>query len=158
MNIFILHADAKDNAKLYCNSHIIKMILESVQILCSVSHLKGVDAPYKLTHENHPCVKWVLQSEAHWDMLVNMVTELNNEYKFRYNKSNNHKSYDVMVNLVKSKFDRKEATGKFFAVVDEVKLLGLVDTIKEYRKYYKSKYNEMKMTWKNRDIPSFMEV
>ncbi|MGL5751849.1 MAG: hypothetical protein ACRCXT_15045 [Paraclostridium sp.] len=146
MNIFILHADAKENAKLYSDKHIVKMVLESVQILCSVSHLKGVDAPYKLTHENHPCV------------LVNMVTELNNEYKFRYNKVNNHKSYDVMVNLVKPKFDRKEATGKFFAVVDEVKLLGLVDIIKEYRKYYKSKYNEMKMTWKNRDIPSFMEV
>lgn len=157
MNIFILHSDAKENAKLYSDKHIIKMILESTQILCTVSHLKGIDAPYKSTHENHPCVKWVLQSESHWDMLVNMVRGLNDEYKFRYNKTNNHKSFDVMEKLIKPKFDRKEATGKFFAVVDEVKFLGLVDTIKEYRKYYKYKFNTIKMTYKNRDIPEFIK-
>ena len=62
-----------------------------------------------------------------------------------------------METLIKPKFDRKEATGKFFAVVDEVKLLNLPDTIKEYRKYYKSKFNTIKMTWKNRDIPQFIK-
>lgn len=157
MNIFILHSDAKENAKLYCDKHLVKMILESVQILCSVSRLKGIEAPYKLTHENHPCVKWVAQSEAHWDMLINMVVALNNEYKFRYNKNNNHKSYEVMKKLVKPSFSLTEATGQFFAVVDEVKLLGLKEVISEYRKYYKDKYGKMKMTWKNREVPNFLK-
>ncbi|MGL5232181.1 MAG: pyrimidine dimer DNA glycosylase/endonuclease V, partial [Fusobacteriaceae bacterium] len=120
MNIFILHNNAEENAKLYCNSHVVKMILESVQILCSVSHMKGIPAPYKLTHENHPCTKWVAQSEAHWDMLVNIVEALNNEYKYRYDKDINHKSYDVMRGLEKPKFDRVTPTGKFVAVVEEI--------------------------------------
>lgn len=157
MNIFILHSDKEENAKLYCDAHLIKMILESAQILCSVSHLKGIEAPYKLTHQHHPCVQWVLQSEAHWDMLVGIAEALNEEYKFRYKKLTNHKSYDIIKSLIKPTFHNTEFTGRFTAVVDTVKYVGLVDCIKEYRNYYKSKKHTMKMTWKNRDVPEFMK-
>lgn len=156
MNIFILCSDAKENAKAYADKHVVKMLLEGVQILCSVSHLKGIKAPYKLTHANHPSVKWVCESGAHWDMLMEIVEELNNEYKYRYDRKNNHKSYDVAKGLIKPKFDRLEATGLYTVVADEVKILGLEDAIEEYRKYYKKKYTEMKMTWRKREVPSFM--
>ncbi len=156
MNIFILSSDVKENVKAYADKHVIKMLLEAVQILCSVSHIKGIKAPYRLTHANHPSVKWVCESGAHWDMLMELVKELNHEYRYRYDKKNNHKSYDVAKKLVKPKFDKEEATGLYVAVVDEVKILGLEETVIEYRKYYRKKSKEMKMTWKKRQIPNFM--
>lgn len=158
MNIFILNSDMKENAKCYADKHVIKMLLEGVQILCTVSHLKGIKAPYKPTHEKHPSVKWVCQSGAHWDLLMELVKELNNEYRYRYNREKNHKSYDVAKNLIKPKFEREDATGLYCAVVDEVKILNLEDTIEEYRKYYREKYKEIKMTWSKREIPSFMFI
>lgn len=156
MNIFLLDNDLHKNAEYYCDKHLVKMILESVQILCSVSHLKGVDAPYKLTHQNHPCVQWVLKSGGHWDILVDLVEELNREYKFRYNKIENHKSYDVMKKLTKPYFDNNIPTGTFVAVVNIVKNCNAFEVINEYREYYKSKDKEIKMTWTKRQKPFFM--
>lgn len=156
MNIFLLDSNLEKNAEYYCDKHIIKMILESVQILCSVSHLKGVNAPYKLTHQNHPCVQWVLKSGGHWDMLVDLVEKLNTEYKFRYNKTTNHKSYDIMKQLTKPQFNTNIPTGIFVAVVDTVKICNAFDVIQEYRKYYKLKNNEIKMSWTKRQKPFFI--
>lgn len=156
MNIFILYDDVKENVKAYADKHVIKMLLEGVQILCSVSHLKGIEAPYRLTHANHPSVKWVCESGAHWDMLMKLVEELNNEYRYRYDRKNNHKSYDVAKRLIKPKFDKQEATGLYVAVVNEVKILNLEETVNEYRKYYIEKSKNMKMTWRKREVPSFM--
>lgn len=155
MNIFLLDKNLKKNAEYYCDKHIVKMILETVQILCAVSHLQGIEAPYKLTHKNHPCVKWVMESGFHWDILIDLVEALNTEYKYRYNHGN-HKSYDIMKKLIKPNFKNNIPTGKFVAVVDNIKICNYDNVIKEYRKYYKSKNSEINMKWTKRNIPDFL--
>lgn len=157
MNIFILDTNLEKNAQYYCDKHISKMILESAQLLCTVAQLKGEVAPYKLTHQNHPCTKWLMESGANWDLLVDLVTELNKEYKLRYGHSSNHKSFDVVLGLVKPKYVNNNFSGMFSTVTDDVRRLNIIDTVKAYRKYYSEKFTTMQMTWKNREVPGFLK-
>lgn len=156
MNIFLLDVDLKENAKFYCDKHLIKMILESAQLLCTVVQIKGGQAPYKPTHINHPCTKWLLENGANWDLLVDLTKELNEEYRFRFNHKNNHKSYDVIMNLTKPHYNNEIFTGMFNSVTDEVRRTNITDTIKYYRQYYKDKTNTMNMKWTKREIPKFI--
>ena len=48
-----------------CDKHVVKMILESAQMLCSVQP-EGT-APYKRSFYNHPCTKWLRTSDANYD-------------------------------------------------------------------------------------------
>lgn len=156
MNIFLLDVDLKENAKFYCDKHLIKMILESAQLLCTVVQIKGGQAPYKPTHINHPCTKWLLENGANWDLLVDLTKELNEEYRFRFNHKNNHKSYDIIMNLTKPHYNNEIFTGMFNSVTDEVRRTNITDTIKYYRQYYKDKTNTMNMKWTKREIPKFI--
>ena len=62
MNIFFLDYDVKKCAKYHVDKHVVKMILETAQLLCGVHHVTAHDTahdtahvPYKLSHKNHPC-------------------------------------------------------------------------------------------------------
>lgn len=94
MNIFILSYDPVDAAQALCDKHIIKMGLEACQMLCTVYHLNGIDAPYKKTHENHPCIKWLLKSNDNIGWLMAHAKAIFLEYRKRYNKY--HKSEKVL--------------------------------------------------------------
>ena len=99
MNIFILDNDMSKNVEFYVNKHIVKMPLESVQILSTVVRLSGIDAGYKITHVNHPCVKWANNSLSNWRWLKELVYYLNEEWQYRYDHINNHKSYEKLLTL-----------------------------------------------------------
>ncbi len=60
------------------------MIVESAQLLAT-SHPSGA-APYKRTHVNHPCSKWVNQSLVNYRWLVLHALTLCEEYTKRYDK------------------------------------------------------------------------
>tara|TARA_R100001509_G_scaffold47958_1_gene25999 strand:+ start:1019 stop:1501 length:483 start_codon:yes stop_codon:yes gene_type:complete len=88
MNIFYLHRDPKKAARYQYNKHVVKMILESAQMLCTAHHHydENTDVPYKKAHYNHPSTKWVRQSDEHYDWLYNHMLELGNEYTKRYGR------------------------------------------------------------------------
>ena len=56
MNIFVLDYDTKVCAQMHCDKHCVKMILETAQLLCGVHHMTGGEAPYGLSHKNHPVI------------------------------------------------------------------------------------------------------
>ena len=65
MNIFVLDLDVKKCAEYHVDKHVVKMILESAQLLCGVHHIvspDNVNIPYKLSHKNHPCSIWTRKS------------------------------------------------------------------------------------------------
>src|SRR6056297_897165 len=96
MNIFVLDNDIKKCAHYHCDQHVIKMILESTQILCTALNLKGYETPYKSTHTKHPCVKWAGQSYSNFQWLTELAFALNDEYKYRYEKDTDHKSIETL--------------------------------------------------------------
>lgn len=90
MNIFVLDAHPSLAARMQCDKHVVKMILESAQIM---STIRG--GPYKPTHENHPCVVWARSSSANYMWLWQHAVELCREYTRRYGKI--HKSQPVVL-------------------------------------------------------------
>ena len=94
MNIFVLDEDPSVAAQMACDKHVIKMILETAQMLCTVAHHLGVSAPYVATHKRHPCNLWVGASKENWDWLVEHGIALCAEYTKRYGRV--HKSQQVI--------------------------------------------------------------
>lgn len=99
MNIFILDQEPELAAQYHCDKHVVKMILESAQLLSTCNRYFGLDEGYKSTHVNHPCAKWVRESLSNYYWLMHLAIFLNNEYRYRYNKSVNHKSLEVILEL-----------------------------------------------------------
>jgi len=92
MNIFYLDRDPVIAAQMMCDKHVIKMILESAQML-STAHrvLDGEEYAnkmglYKLAHKNHPSTIWVRTSEDNYDWLWQHMCALMKEYTHRYGK------------------------------------------------------------------------
>ena len=81
-------------ARYHCDQHIVKMPLETAQILCTALHRYGVEAPYRPTHVKHPSVLWAGDSADHFRWLVRFGKALCAEYTFRYGRR--HKSEDVL--------------------------------------------------------------
>ena len=88
MNIFYLHSDPVVAAQKQYNKHVVKMILESAQLLCSAHHMldSEIDVPYKLTHKNHPSAVWTRQSKQNYAWLYFHMLALGDEYTKRYGK------------------------------------------------------------------------
>lgn len=90
MNIFFLSYDPRTNASLYCDAHVIKIILEITQMLYTAIHILNPsllkDAPnggYRKTHYNHPVAVWVRTSRSNWDWTIAFAFELCDEFTAR---------------------------------------------------------------------------
>tara|TARA_R100000655_G_scaffold409_1_gene1685 strand:+ start:213 stop:704 length:492 start_codon:yes stop_codon:yes gene_type:complete len=91
MNIFYLHKDPREAARLQYNKHVVKMILESAQMLCTAHHCYGdswqkENVPYKQAHLNHPSTIWARRSKATYMWLFKHMMGLGYEYWLRYGK------------------------------------------------------------------------
>lgn len=92
MNIFYVDKDPMIAAQMQCDRHVVKMILESAQLL-STAHrvLDGDDYAdsvglYKTAHKNHPSTIWTRASVHNYNWLYNHMNGLMQEYTCRYNK------------------------------------------------------------------------
>jgi hypothetical protein len=88
MNIFYLDRDPVKAAQQHYNKHVVKMILEAAQLLCTAHHLSGnpSDVPYKKTHMNHPSAIWVRSSRSNYLWCYEYMLALGAEYTRRYGK------------------------------------------------------------------------
>lgn len=151
MNIFYLDDNPGLCAQYHGDKHVIKMILESAQMLCTVCHQNGIEAPYKPTHKAHPCTLWVGTSITHFSWLYALSAALNEEYKHRYNKSTDHKSYTVIEGLEWPMLSEIPFTPPPQCMPQQYKH---ADTIKAYRKYYVGEKSHI-MCYTNREKPNW---
>ena len=80
----------------HCDQHVVKMILGSVQLMCTALNKKGFETPCKSTHVNHPCLLWVEESWQNLCWLGDLTRALNAEYRYRFDKAADHKSLAVL--------------------------------------------------------------
>lgn len=97
MNIFAIEEFPGDAARHLCDKHVIKMILESTQLLSTVAQMRGHVGPYKVTHAKHPCTLWTARHPANWAWLVKHASYMAYEYTDRYGKR--HKCHDLIDEL-----------------------------------------------------------
>lgn len=156
MNIFYLHFNTKKCARYHVDRHVVKMILETCQILCSAIWMCGGEAHCKLTHKNHPSCIWARQSKHNWFWLKKLGKALCQEYTHRYGKV--HKLESVIRELKVPDLPEIEFTQPTQAMPDIYKC---EDSVTAYRKYYIEGKKHLHMwknrhAWKNRKIPKFI--
>jgi hypothetical protein len=134
MNIFILDTNIEKCARYHCDQHVVKMILESTQIVCTVLNKKGFATPYKSTHANHPCVLWAGESFDNLQWLIRLARTLNREYKYRFQKSEDHVSIHVLDQVRLMKFESLGVTSFAQAMPEKYKAPG--DPVAAYRAFY----------------------
>lgn len=134
MNILYLDDDLEKCAQYHCDTHVIKMILESTQILCTVLHEKGINAPYRPTHKKHPCVIWAGESLNNWIWLKEFTKELNKEYQYRFNHKNPHQSFLVSQSLPLPHINSVGINNRPLTMPDKYKVPD--DPISSYRRFY----------------------
>lgn len=137
MNIFILDYDLKKNAEYHCDQHVNKMILEAAQMICTIASNHGISVPYKATHAKHPCTIWAASRMSNYIYLCDYAYYLNEEAKRRYNRSTDHKSWQVIESLDYPVLPSGSMTMFARAMPEEFKSID--DTVEAYRAYYKTK-------------------
>lgn len=152
MNIFLLDLNHTKNAEYHVDKHVVKMILESAQLLSTAVRFSGIDAGYKASYINHPCAIWTRRSLANWSWLRDLTTILNEEYKYRYNKKVNHKSFDVVKTLPQPNIEDIGLTEFALAMPTHYKS---TDPVQAYRNYYIGEKDHL-FSWTKREIPEWI--
>ena len=152
MNIFVLDRNLVKSAQAHVDKHIVKMPLETAQLLCTARHELGEDAdtiPYRKTHANHPCSKWVRESLSNYIWLCRFGLELCKEYTYRYGKT--HKCQAVINDCLNKipNIEREDKTEHAQAMDEEYRLS---DPVLAYRNYYNKAKSHLH-SWKNRPVP-----
>lgn len=150
MNIFYLDVDPVKAAQFQFNKHVVKMPLETAQLLCSAHHLhptKEIDHNllYKITHKNHPSSAWARYSLESYSWLYSHFIALCDEYKLRYKRTHacDRKFRNVLVHppdlIPKSWKDPPQCMPEAFQCKNAVQA---------YRSYYKKGKGEFLHEWR----------
>jgi len=158
MNIFASDTDPVKAAQNLDDKRVVKMVLESAQILCAALYNLGYwkSNLYKPTHVNHPCVKWAGRSRGNFHWLVLHGLALNEEYKERFFSIYPHKSTSVILScaeIIKGvPLDELGMTP--FANCTNIS--GNISTVKKYRAYLsQTKWRGSNAKWTVRGKPSW---
>jgi hypothetical protein len=151
MNIFVLSLSVIECALFHCDQHVIKMILESAQLLCSVVLMSGGKAGYRIVLPKHKCTLWSLSSLSNWRWLRDLAYALNDEFKYRYNRLEDHQSIEIIKELEEPNIPDLGMTDFHLAMPEQFKD---PDPVIAYRNYYAGAKFEF-ATWKKREIPQW---
>ena len=143
MNIFFLHKDPIRAAKAQCDKHVVKMVLETTQMLSTAARRHDYDAGYQTAYPNHPMTRWVGDTWDNFNWALMHGEALSCEYTFRYKKF--HKCHEILQQISQavklSSRDIFDITTPPLCMPDEFKC---DDYVRAYRDYYIHKIGEWK--------------
>jgi len=178
MNIFYLDPDPMQAAIYMVDRHVVKMILESAQLLSTAHRIldgeesielseKGrktkryrlYDARepilYSATHANHPSAIWARASVENYNWLVDHFFALMSEYTYRYDKQ--HKCFGELSYMLQSppkNLKEYEMTLIPSAMAEEYIISS--DPVQNYRNYYARGKTHLHK-WTKRDKPNWIK-
>ena len=184
MNLFVLDKHPVVAAQLQCDKHVVKMIVESAQML-STAHrmLDGVMSTgpsksgkriskkwthpdpemervlYKAVHIQHPCTVWTMKSNNNYTWHWIHFTALCEEYTHRYGKVH---STDTLLRDMLQQLPRNipidYLTNQPLAMKSNPECMFPNDIVGSYRAFYQTKQERFRMAWTNRPIPEWFKV
>lgn len=92
MNLFYVNKDPIVAASQLPDKLVVKMVLETAQLLSTAHHVLDGDAVdpdwqlYKPTHVNHPCAVWVRGTSSNYSWTFEHFVGLASEYQLRYGR------------------------------------------------------------------------
>ena len=140
MNIFFLHRDPSRAAKAQCDKHVVKMVLETTQMLSTAARRNGFDIGYRPAYANHPMTRWVGNNNFNFSWALQHAQSLSNEYTFRFQKF--HACQKVINQFLSLKDDYTNITEPPQCMPDEFKQ---DDFVRAYRDYYIHKIGQWKL-------------
>lgn len=166
MNIFVTDPCPIISAQALDNKRIVKMVLETAQLLSSAIFINSgilYDEIYRPTHKKHPCTIWTSSSLGNWEWLLEHFVALCQEYTYRYNKR--HSSKEILPYLIKYRAHIQKGPMTSFANCARSKALQidfreLSNTCAAYRQYLIAKWNNDKIppNWSHRGPPLWRTV
>ena len=184
MNIFVLSTDPVEAAQMQCNRHIVKMIVESGQMLSTVHRMLDGQLTkrpsksgrtqvkyyehkdptmesvlYKAVHFNHPCTVWSRESSANYEWHYDHFIALCDEYTYRYNKV--HKTDTQLRSILKvlpQNIPHGPLTQFKLAMKSNPECMFESDPVKSYRLFYQTKQARFSMDWTKREVPSWFQT
>lgn len=165
MNIFALDLDVQKAAEYHCDKHVVKMILESAQMISTVFDKYGEHQSYMLKpcFQNHPCTLWAGRSSENLHWLIGLGYFLTKEYYKRYKKV--HKYNDFFHSVIKhqhyliDKFPEEGLQPFAIAMPDYLKNqagenYSSEKAVELYRQYYILEKNRFAV-WKYSEMPDW---
>jgi len=164
MNIFYLDNNQEECVKYYVDVHVVKMFVETVQMLSTSHHVVdgfSEDIPcLPVRNINHPCCIWARESIENYMWLVKLGFALAQEYSFRYNKERNTLWKLEWLDQNHPDIEKWDFTDPPLCIGDNKNCIVEGDLISSYRNFYKGpkkiqleKNNYVK--WKNRESPKW---
>lgn len=133
MNIFFLHRDPSRAAKAQCDKHVVKMVLETTQMLSTAARRFGNNVGYKPAYPNHPMTLWVSDTRDNLCWTLQHAMELSKEYTARYGKLHACQKVIDDIHLYFRDISFDNITEPPQCMPDEFKC---DDYVRAYRKYY----------------------
>ena len=98
MNIFVTDISPQKSAEFLDNQRVVKMILESCQMLSTALFLNESWESYMTmpTHIKHPCTVWASEFSDNWLWLYEHANALDQERILRFGSKNIHKTLKVL--------------------------------------------------------------
>ena len=160
MNIFAISGnettgeiDWIQSARDLDNLRVVKMILESCQILSTVLNEQGMKAPYRSFNPKHPSCMWAAESSENFENLALHCSAMLEEYTERFDKT--HKCQAVLETILDiydpMRFPQRQATPLRLAMPEYFKS---ENPVKSYRDYYSQKNN---MRYPKEKIPKWLK-
>ena len=147
MNLFLLSLDPTECARWHCDKHVVKMILELVQMLYTAHHVNGFLDPsaplckstgkpgYKKAHPNHPMTKWIRETRSNYEFTIKLAAALCMEFNHRYDHHHSCVQHVVWLSKNIPPFSKNKFTQVPQCMPDEYKVPG--NSIRAYHNYYK---------------------
>ena len=157
MNIFVLDTDPVLAAQCQVDKHVVKMTLETTQLLSTAHWLNGSVGPYKATHRHHPCTIWTAASLVNYNWLARHGVALLDEYTARYGKQHACSGHIHRMLASPPKLIPRDVGLTPFAIAMNKDAFGHCivpgDPVASYRNYYRAAKADI-ATWK-RNKPSW---
>jgi uncharacterized protein YbaA (DUF1428 family) len=162
MNIFVLHKDPIVSARMHCDKHVPKMVVELYQQIGSALRRYGATddvmpttkggTPLKGGYHNHPCTRWVGDSRDNFRWAVQHGLALCEEFKLRYNKPHYCEDGIRMMGELADLIPQGELTDFAQAMPNECRQPNVVLA---YRIYYKVDKSRFAKWERGREAPSW---
>ena len=180
MNIFVLNTHPVYAAQEQCDKHIVKMVLESGQMLSTAHRILDGELYYALTekgrkvkryrlsddresvlykavHFNHPCTVWTMENSANYTWHYTHFQALAYEFEYRFEKP--HQTWldlrDALLNPPNNIPITDRLTKFKLAMGAEPQCINEADPVSSYQNFYVTKQKRFEMSWSKRQKPTW---
>jgi hypothetical protein len=153
VNIFVLDEKPTVAASYHCDKHVVKMILETAQMLSTIHRNHGYvgDELYKATHAKHPCTVWAGETAENYSWTYQLFVALCDEYTLRYNKIHATSRLLEPLSWMPEELPDDRLTPFAQAMPEDVRG---PEAVAAYRAYYRT-YKRDIATWRYTPVPEW---